>query len=95
MTRNEFPERSSDLVGPCTRKILQTMLRNRRYELQETALKKDHGIVKLYMLDCWANPMLFLIGEYLRGYEPDWGAVYDRAMARHLETKRNRSRYRL
>jgi hypothetical protein len=30
--------------------------------------------------------MLFKIGEYRDGEKPDWAAIYDAAMARHLET---------
>ena len=83
------------LMGPCTRRIVTKMLRNRGYSLHETAYKKDKGIVKLYMYDRWADPMLFPIGEYMNGFEPNWAAVYDRAMARHLHLKSNKSRYRL
>jgi hypothetical protein len=95
MIRNEYPESAAGLMGPCTRRIVQAMLRNRGWLLQETALKKDHGIVKLYMFDRWADPAMVKIGEHLKGFEPNWAAVYDRAMAHHLDTKHSHSRYGL
>ncbi len=40
-----------------------------------------------------ADPMMVLIGEYQTGETPDWAAMYDAAMAHHLETKANGNRY--
>lgn len=91
MTR--FPEYAFELGEPCTRGLLSRMLRNRGYRLEITSYKKDKGLHKVYMFDPWAEPMLFKIGEYWKGKEPDWHAMYDKAMARHLETKTEGTRY--
>jgi hypothetical protein len=69
------------------------MLRNRGYRLEETRFRRDRGLVRIYMADPWADPMLFQIGEYREGDAIEWAAVYDAAMTRHLETKANHSRY--
>lgn len=69
------------------------MLRNRHYKLEETRYKKDKGLVKVYMYDTWADPMFVKIGEYQEGSEPDWSAIYDAAMAWHLQTKREGTRF--
>lgn len=82
-----FTEYAHQLGEPVTRKLLQTMLRYRHYSLEETRYKKDKGLVKVYMFDSWADPMAFQIGSYQEGEEPDWAAMYDAAMARHLENK--------
>ncbi|WP_198371140.1 hypothetical protein [Roseomonas rosulenta] len=88
-----FPELASDLIERCTRELLARMLRQRRYRLEITTYKKDKGLHKVYMYDPWAEPMMIKIGEYYEGDEPDWEAMYDAAMALHLERKANRSRY--
>lgn len=84
---NGFPEYAFELDEPVTRVTVQKMLRQRNYRLQETRLKKDMGVVKVYMVDPWADPMMFQIGEYHEDEEPDWDLMYDTAMERHLENK--------
>ena len=91
--RSQFPKNAWQLEESCTRTIVSRMLRNRGYRLESTRLKKDKGLVKVYMCDPWADPMMFKIGEFQSGDEPDWGAIYDAAMERHLETKENGTRY--
>lgn len=91
MTR--FPEHSYELTEPCTRNLVARMLRYRDYRLEITSYKKDKGLHKVYMFDSWADPMMVQIGEYQDGEEPDWSAIYDAAMAVHLERKANASRY--
>lgn len=81
------------LGEPCTRAVVGRMLRNRGYRLQITRFKKDRGLAKVYMFDRWADPMMFKIGEYQEGEEPDWAAMYDAAMERHLEAKEDGTRY--
>lgn len=82
-----FPDYSYQLGEPATRGLVRKMLRNRRYSLEETRYKKDKGLVKVYMVDPWADPMMFQIGEYYEGREPDWDAIYDAAMDRHRENE--------
>ena len=88
-----MPQCAFQLGEPCTRAIVGRMLRNRGYRLEITRYKKDKGLVKVYMLDPWADPMMFKIGEYPEGDEPDWAGMYDAAMERHLETKENGTLY--
>ena len=88
-----FPEYAFQLGEPCTRGLVSRMLRNRGYKLQITSYKKDKGLRKVYMYDPWADPMLYKIGEYHKDEKPDWAAMYDAAMERHLETKESGSRY--
>jgi len=80
-----YPRFSFELGEPCARRHLAAMLRGRSYRLHETRYKKDRGLVRVYMYDPWADPMLVLIGEYLAGEHPDWGVMYDAAMEVHLE----------
>ena len=90
---SRYPDHASELWEPCTRKVVAAMLRNRGYQLHETRYKKDKGLVRVYMFDRWADPMMFLIGEYWDGEEPDWAMIYDAAIDRHLETKAEGTRY--
>lgn len=88
-----FPRFASELTEPCTRALLVRMLRNRGYRLEITAYKKDKGLHKVYVFDSWADPMLVQIGIYQKGEEPDWEAMYDAAMALHLDRRLNGTRY--
>lgn len=88
-----FPRFAADLEQECTRLKVAQMLRNRGYQLHETRYRRDRGLVRVYMADSWADPMLFQIGQYREGEASDWAAVYDAAMARHLHTKANHNRY--
>lgn len=89
----KYPRHACELDEPCSRKVVAAMLRSRRYSLLETRYRKDKGVVKLYMYDSWADPMQVHIGEFCDGQEPDWGAVYDAAMAVHEGRKSARNRY--
>ena len=83
-----FPEYAFQFGEPCTRSLVSRMLRNRGYRLEVTSYKKDKGLHKVYMFDAWADPMLFKIGEYRDGEKPDWAAMYDAAMARHVVARK-------
>jgi hypothetical protein len=88
-----FPQFAFELTERCTRGLVSRMLRNRGYRLEITAYKKDKGLHKVYVYDPWADPMMVKIGEYQKGEEPDWEAMYDAAMALHLDRKANGTRY--
>lgn len=88
-----YPQFAFELGEPCTRRLLGSMLRNRGYKLSETRFKKDKGLVRVYMYDSWADPAMVLIGEYWTDETPDWAVMYDAAMAQHLETKADGTRY--
>jgi hypothetical protein len=88
-----YPRFAFELGEPCARRHLAAMLRGRGYRLEETRYKKDRGLVKVYMYDPWADPMLVMIGQYVVGEQPDWSVMYDAAMDIHLERKANGSRY--
>ncbi|MBO9352870.1 hypothetical protein GG851_02605 [Bordetella petrii] len=92
-TGNRYPEFAWQLNQPYTRALVTKMLRNRDYLLQITSLKKDKGLRRVYVFDRQADPMLVQVGTFHEGTEPDWEAIYDAAMALHLERKRTGTRY--
>ena len=89
----KYPRHARDLSSDCDRKTVGSMLANRRYRLEETRYRKDKGLVRVFMFDPWAEPMMVQIGEYQDGDQPDWDAVYDAAMHIHEERKISRNRY--